>query len=63
MRELSEPKLDRYNSEVMSRTLKIVVENRKETPLKEEVIVRNTTSKKSLDDGRWRKLSVTEINF
>lgn len=63
MKELSEPKLERYNSELMSRTLKIVVENRKDAPQKEEVIIRNTTSKKSLDDGRWRKLSVQEVNF
>lgn len=51
----------------MSRALKVVVENRKETPLKEEVIVRMGTNRKFSDGDDFvrqqRKLSVNEIDF
>ena len=64
MLELAEPKLERYNSEVLSRTLKVVVEKKKEVQSREEVIVRNSLLlRHSEDNPRRRKIKVADINF
>jgi hypothetical protein len=64
MQELSEPKLERYNSELMSRTLRVVVEQQKAGNSREEVIIRSAASKVvGGDAGRKRKLSVMGLKF
>jgi hypothetical protein len=64
MRELAEPKLERYNSELMSRNLKVVVENMKEKTEKEEVIIHSTLfARTTSDDARKRKINVRDVNF
>jgi hypothetical protein len=60
MTELSQPKLERYNSEVLSRNLKVAVESTKSVK-KEEIIMKKSKVKEEDETNfKKRKLSFFE---